>query len=140
MQSIHVSGSYGYCLLPLTVPANITSPPVSTQADLFSNSSFTCQARGHPLPAIHWSKLSGNDTFSLDEFTTEVPSANTSVVRVVQVETDIRTGLVTSQLVIENVQPGDQGFYVCHTSNDVVLSNLTTVRNSATAELMVEGM
>ena len=63
-----------------------------------------------------------------------------SVVRVVQVTTDVATGIIASQLVIENVQREDQGTYVCSTSNSVTLSNLTNIRSNATAELVVEGM
>ena len=125
---------------PLPVPARITSPPVTTQADLYSNSSFTCQAQGQPLPSISWSKISGTDTILLDDFSTGTPTSNMSVVRVMQVGTDVAAGIVTSQLVIENVQREDQGTYVCSTSNGVTLSNLTNVRSNATAELVVEGM
>ena len=134
-QFMHVHISF-----PLPVPANITSPPVTTQADLHSNSSFTCQAQGQPLPSIFWSKISGNDTILLDDFSTGTPTSNMSVVRVVQVRTDVPAGIITSQLVIENVQREDQGTYVCSTSNSVTLSNLTNIRNNATAELVVEGM
>lgn len=113
---------------------------MTTQADLHSNSSFTCQAQGQPLPSISWSKISGNDTILLDDFSTGTPTSNMSVVRVVQLTTDVATGIITSQLVIENVQREDQGTYVCSTSNSVTLSNLTNIRSNATAELVVEGM
>ena len=63
-----------------------------------------------------------------------------SVVRVVQVRTDVPAGIITSQLVIENVQREDQGTYVCSTSNSVTLNNLTNIRSNATTELVVEGM
>lgn len=131
---------YVHISFPLPVPARITSPPVTTQADLHSNSSFTCQAQGQPLPSISWSKISGTDTILLDDFSTGTPMSNMSVVRVMQVGTDVAAGIVTSQLVIENVQREDQGTYVCSTSNGVTLSNLPNVRSNATAELVVEGM
>ena len=131
---------YVHISFPLPVPARITSPPVTTQADLHSNSSFTCQAQGQPLPSISWSKISGTDTILLNDFSTGTPMSNISVVRVMQVGTDVAAGIVTSQLVIENVQREDQGTYVCSTSNGVTLSNLTNVRSNATTELVVEGM
>ena len=55
------------------------------------------------------------------------------------VTTNITTGTLTSLLQIENVQPTDEGEYVCLTSNGVALSNLTTIIENATAVLSITG-
>ena len=76
----------------------------------------------------------------LSDITPEGPTTtNTSTMRTSVISSNVTEGVVSSMLVIQNVQSADEGAYLCLTSNGVVLSNLTTIKENASATLVIQG-
>ena len=107
------------------------------EADISQNAVFSCEAFGSPLPQLLWARLGPDDQLQfLDDVQSEGRANESSIS--ISITNDTAAGSVASELEIQNVQLSDQGTYLCLTSNDVVIGNLTTVEN-ASAELLLEG-
>ncbi len=116
-------------------------PPMDVVVSPSGTAVFTCEAFGSPTPSIFWARIGSNgDVDYLSDFVPEPADNNSSsTVRISVVSSNMTEGTVTSRLEIVNVQDSDEGVYACLTSNGVLISNLTTIRENASATLEIQG-